>query len=74
MSFTIPEIVIDYYTDEDGQDTFLGAFLTVADAQARLLKSAHEDEDVEGFVDRVRVLADQMDAHLTVADDVLDVV
>ena len=46
----------------------------VPDAESRLLDSARDDEDAEGFVDRARVLADQMDAHLTVADDVLDVV
>lgn len=75
MSFNIPtKIVVDYYTDADGQDTFLGAFLMVPDAESRLLDSARDDEDAEGFVDRARVLADQMDAHLTVADDVLDVV
>ena len=75
MSFNIStKIVVDYYTDADGQDTFLGAFLMVPDAESRLLDSARDDEDAEGFVDRARVLADQMDAHLTVADDVLDVV
>ena len=75
MSFNIStKIVVDYYTDADGQDTFLGAFLMVPDAESRLLDSARDDEDAEGFADRARVLADQMDAHLTVADDVLDVV
>lgn len=75
MSFNIPtEIVVDYYTDEDAQDTFLGAFLMVPDAEMRLLASARDDEDAEGFVDRTRVLADQMEARLTVADDVLNAV
>ena len=75
MSFNIPtKIVVDYYTDLDGQDTFLGAFLMVPDAETRLLNSARDDEDAEAFIDRARVLANQMDAHLTVADDVLDVV
>lgn len=73
MSLTIPaEIIVDFHTDQDGQDTFLGAFLTVPDAETRLLATARDDEDVEGFVDRVRVVADQMGARLTVAEDVLD--
>ena len=55
MRFNIPtEIVVDYHTDEDGQDTFLGAFLMVPDAEVRLHTSARDDEDAEGFVDRVR--------------------